>query len=410
MRGLILGVMVAGVLYLSAGCSSDKGTNPSVNTAPTASFTVTPATGDTLTSFEADASACSDAQDAVSALQVRWDWENDGMWDTDWSATKTANHQYGTVGTKTIRLSVKDTDGGTDDTTRTVTVTGPGPTPPEVVLVPAGMFEMGDGVANCGTQQHQVTLSHSFDLGDYEVTNREYRDALQWAYEHNYVTATSSAVNDNLDGSTVLLVDLASGYCQISFSGDVFTVYSGKENHPMVEVSWYGAVAYCDWVSMSQGLARAYNHSTWECNGGDPYSASGYRLPTDAEWEYAARYNDGRSYPWGNESPDCSLANYGGCVGSTAAVGSYPAGATSLGMYDMAGNVWEWCNDWLTCDLGTSSQSNPTGPSAGSFRVLRGGSWYYNSVDLLRCAARYHNYPSDTDDYDLGFRCARSQQ
>jgi formylglycine-generating enzyme required for sulfatase activity len=587
------------LVVLVGACGKDKPTDSGGNTAPTASFTVTPATGDTLTSFEVDASASSDAQDAVSALQVRWDWENDGTWDTGWSTTKTANHQYQTTGTKTVRLSVKDTGALSDDATGTVTVTSslsvtvtipnggenwtvgspdtirwtstgsvgnvkmdysinggstwspvvastansgsypwtvpnspsttcrvkvssvgtpsiydisdanftisslptvtvtvpnagenwtvgsadtirwsstgsvgdvkieystnggstwssvvtstsdtgsypwmvpnspsttcrvkvssvgtpsiydisdadftisPALTPGEMVLVPAGMFEMGDGVASCGTQ-HQVTLTNSFHLGKYEVTNREYRDALQWAYDQDpkMVTVSGDSVNDNLDGSTTRLVDLASSYCQISFDGGAFTVDSGKENYPMVEVSWCGAAAYCDWLSMSEGRTRAYNHSTWECNGGDPYSASGYRLPTDAEWEYATQYGGERTYPWGDESPDCSRANFYNdyfCVGGTSPVGNYPAAPASLGLYDMAGNVLEWCNDWLTCDLGTSSQSNPTGPSAGSYRVLRGGSWA-NDNDFLRCASRYSLGPSSAGDF--GFRCARSQ-
>ncbi|MFH1220081.1 MAG: SUMF1/EgtB/PvdO family nonheme iron enzyme [Candidatus Eisenbacteria bacterium] len=379
-----------------------------VNTAPTASFTVSPASGTTDTVFQFDASGCSDAQDAVSVLQVRWDWENDG-WDTNWSTIKTASHKYGTTGPKAIKLEVKDTGSLADDTTRVVTVTGPGLTLPEMVHIPAGTFTMGDGVADCGEDQHQVTLTHSFYLGKYEVTNKEYRDALQWAYDHGYVAATSSAVHDNLDGSTALLVDLVDSNCQISFSSGVFTVDSGKENHPVMEVSWYGAAAYCDWLSLQAGYGKAYNHSTWQCNNGNPYTAAGYRLPTDAEWEYATQYGGERIYPWGDESPDCSRANfYNGyyCVGSTSPVGSYELGKSYLGLYDMAGNVWEWCNDWHTCY--PTETEDPKGPSAGSSRVLRGGSWRYYGSDALRCAFRYGDVPSYSF-YSLGFRCARRQ-
>jgi formylglycine-generating enzyme required for sulfatase activity len=394
------------LIVLGVACGKDNPENP--NAAPTASFTVNPASGTTDTLFQFDASSSSDAEDAVSALQIRWDWENNGTW-TDWSATKTASHQYGTTGTKTIKLEVKDSGSATDDTTRTVTVGTPFEIP-EMVTVPAGTFTMGDGVAFCGVSQREVTLTHSFYLGQYEVTNQEYRDALQWAYDKGYVTATSDTVWDNLDGSTVLLVYLAAEECQISFSGGTFTVDSGKESYPMVEVSWYGAAAYCDWLSMSYELTRAYSHSTWECNGGDPYGAGGYRLPTDAEWEYAAQYDDERIYPWGNESPDCSRANfYNGyyCVGSTSPVGSYPVAPASLGLYDMAGNVREWCNDWFACDLGTSSEENPPGPLNGQDRVSHGSSWgsggYY-----MRSATRVNYTPSDTEP-NFGFRCARSQ-
>ena len=286
-----------------------------------------------------------------------------------------------------------------------------GQIPGGYVEVPAGSFTMGDGVAYCGVDERLVTLTNSFYLGQTEVTNQQYMDALQWAYDHGYVTATTSTVQDNLDGSTVELVDLDNSSCEISFSGGAFTVDSGKEDHPMKQVLWYGAVRYCDWLSLQAGLPRAYDHSgDWSCNSGNPYGATGYRLPTDAEWEYAAQYDDERIYPWGNESPDCSRANYRGgdpyCVGWTSPVGSYPAAPAALDLYDMAGNVWDWCNDWHTCNLGTSTETDPTGPGSGSSRVLRGGGWGGDDY-ALRCSGRYYAYPSYTSDY-YGFRCARS--
>ncbi len=281
-----------------------------------------------------------------------------------------------------------------------------------MVLVPAGVFIMGDGVAYCGVDEREVTLTHPFYLGQYEVTNQEYRDALQWAYDQGYVTAHSSSVNDNLDGSTVQLVNVGSSYSRIHFSGGTFTVTSGKEDHPVVMVSWYGAAAYCDWLSMQAGLSRAYNHATWSCNGGSPYTADGYRLPTDAEWEFAAQYDDERIYPWGNEPPDCSRVNYWGCLSGeyprTSEVGDYPAAPASLGLYDMAGNVWEWCNDYWTCNLGTVPVANPTGPGSGSSRVLRGGSWFGSGFVYLRCAYRYDGSPWHASD-NYGFRVAYSQ-
>jgi len=280
---------------------------------------------------------------------------------------------------------------------------------PPMVTVPAGVFTMGDGEAYCGTQEHEVTLTRSFYLGQHEVTNQEYLEAVQWAYDHGYVTATTTSVRDNLDGSTQELLDL-DGDCEIAFSGGVFNVrdYAGhgiNPDHPVKEVTWYGAVAYCDWLSLQAELPRAYNHSTWQCNGGDPYGAQGYRLPTDAEWEYAAQWDDERIYPWGNEDPDCSRANYAICVGWTSPVGSYPDAPAVLGLSDMAGNVWEWCNDWHVCDLGTSPVTDPPGPASGSTRVLRGGSWDY--YDYLRCAFRYHYNPYCSYFY-IGFRASRT--
>ena len=282
---------------------------------------------------------------------------------------------------------------------------------PPMVTVPAGVFTMGDGVAYCGTDQRQVTLTHDFCLGQHEVTNQEYLDAVQWAYNFGYVTATTTSVLDNLDGSTQELLDL-DGACEITFSGGAFTLRDAghgiNPDHPVKEVTWYGAARYCDWLSLQAGLPRAYQHSgDWACNGGDPYSAVGCRLPTDAEWECAAQYDDERIYPWGNEPADCSRANYSGCVAWTSPVGSCPGAPAALGLSDMAGTVWEWCNDrYDECSLGTTPVADPTGPSTGLARVVHGGAWCFND-DYLRCACRYGSYPNSNNEF-IGFRAART--
>jgi hypothetical protein len=113
------------LVLLALSCGGDDGPSGPDNSAPSASFTVTPSFGTTSTSFQFDASGSSDAQDSVSVLQVRWDWENNGNWDTPWSMTRTASHQYATTGMKTIKLEVKDTGDVTDDTTQTISVTTP---------------------------------------------------------------------------------------------------------------------------------------------------------------------------------------------------------------------------------------------------------------------------------------------
>ena len=268
--------------------------------------------------------------------------------------------------------------------------------PPQMVLVPAGVCTMGDGnpESYCGIDEREVQLTRDFLLGQHEVTNQEYRDAIQWAYDRGYVTATSASAHDNMDGCTVELLDLDDADCEIDFEEGVFTVI--RPDHPVKEVTWYGAARYCDWLSLMQDppLARAYQHSgDWSCNGGDPYGAQGYRLPTDAEWEYAAQFDDERVYPWGNEPADCTRANYWACsVGWTTPVGQYPDAPASLGLSDMAGNVWEWCNDWWVCDLGTSPEEDPVGPEETGYRVIRGGSWQGND-NGLRCAHRYGDIP-----------------
>ncbi len=283
--------------------------------------------------------------------------------------------------------------------------------PIPMVRVPSGIFIMGDGVAYCGTNQREVTLTRAFYLGQHEVTNQEYLEAVQWAYDLEYVTATTASVRDNLDGSTQELLDLDGGYSEIAFTGGVFSLrdagYGINPDHPVKEVTWYGAVRYCDWLSLQAGLPRAYQHSgDWACNGGDPYGAQGYRLPTDAEWEYAAQWDDERIYPWGNEAPDCSRANFNYCVDWTSPVGSYPDAPASLGTSDMAGNVLEWCNDWHVCELSTTPVTDPTGPGSGSYRVLRGGSWIVYDY-YLRCASRSYGNPSLSSDC-LGFRASRT--
>lgn len=288
---------------------------------------------------------------------------------------------------------------------------------PTMVEVPAGSFTMGDGNAICGEDEREVTLTRDFYLGQHPVTNQEYMEAVQWAYDNGYVTATTSTVQDNLDGSTQELLDLNGWSCEIAFSGGVFSLHDAghgiNPDHPVKEVSWYGAVRYCDWLSLQAELSRAYEHTgDWACNGGDPYGAEGYRLPTDAEWEYAAQWNDERTYPWGNEFDDCSWANYfySGvyCVGWTSPVGSYPDGPAALGLSDMAGNVRQWCNDWWEgCDLGTAPETDPTGPSSGDMKASRGASWQDSGWEL-RCATRNGGVAPWGSEAYYGFRVART--
>jgi hypothetical protein len=157
----------------------------------------------------------------------------------------------------------------------------------------------------------------------------------------------------------------------------------------VIGVSWEDANAYCKWLSDKKEM--------------------NFKLPTEAQWEKAARGTDGRKYPWGKNEPDETLANFDGNVGKTSPVGSYSNGASPYGLSDMAGNVWEWCYDWYKAVYYLKSpEKNPKGPKSGPNRVLRGGSWNFDAVDL-RCANRVDGRPSNRG-YYAGFRLCQDNR
>lgn len=236
----------------------------------------------------------------------------------------------------------------------------------QTVLVEGGTFLMGspNGVGNSNEHPiHQVTLSN-YRMSKYEITNAQYAA---------FLNARGNQVTNGVrwyQGGSIGEIQVVSGSWKVK---------QGKENHPVVHVTWYGAKAYAEWI--------------------------GGRLPTEAEWEYAARggkYSLGFFYSGSNNAGD--VAWYDGNSKVNGSYTSHPVGQkqpNELGLYDMSGNVWEWCSDWYGAYSG-NAQTNPTGPTTGSDRVLRGGCFYYYAY-FTRVADRGYSYPSSQSDYG-GFR------
>jgi formylglycine-generating enzyme required for sulfatase activity len=176
----------------------------------------------------------------------------------------------------------------------------------------------------------------------------------------------------------------------------------GHQHYPINCVTWFGAAAYANWLGRKEGRPACYDETRWEVTP----DCRGYRLPSEAEWEKAARGSDGREYPWGSAAPTCSLANVKNCLGEPGPVNTYPQGVSPAGLFDMAGNLYEWVNDWYETDYYRQSPlTNPTGPVTGISKVARGGSWNDDGVDA-RVANRNAGEPSQGYD-DVGFRLVR---
>jgi formylglycine-generating enzyme required for sulfatase activity len=216
----------------------------------------------------------------------------------------------------------------------------------EWIRIPAGEFLMGSNDHEKNERPERRVYLDDYYIGKYPVTNEQYR---------RFVEATSYGAPLGWDY----------GACD-------------WPSRPVVGVTWYDVQFYCAWA--------------------------GLRLPTEAQWEKAARGTDGRLFPWGNEPPNARKCNFEDHVGAMTEIGSYPEGASPYGCLDMAGTVWEWCEDWYG-PYDKAVQRNPSGPDSGERRVLRGGSWDIGAL-ACRCACRGSDHPLSRTD-DIGFRVAR---
>jgi len=310
--------------------------------------------------------------------------------------------------------------------------------PIEMVTIPAGSFMMGnsgsvrDGycgciLCDCEKPRHQVTFDYSFQMGEYEVTNAQYAEVLNWAKGRGYLRNNHGGAyngGDDVYHNGYMLLELFSDiYCDVNYSGGQFYVETrnseAQGSHPVLEVSWYGAVAFCNWLSEKDGLTPCYNLSSWSLV--NPHSG-GYRLPSEAEWEYACRgssSNPNRYEPFSfgdDPSLDLLSCDYSAILGQymvwcgnndgwTEPVGSKLP--NDYGLHDMHGNIWEWCQDWWhETYSGAPANGSAWESPVSSYRVFRGGCWD-DYARYCRSADRYGYYPASTY-YDLGFRLART--
>jgi formylglycine-generating enzyme required for sulfatase activity len=279
-----------------------------------------------------------------------------------------------------------------------------------------------------------------------EATNQQYSEYLNAALAQGLIEVRSGVVYAKGGSEIFFTTRQADEYSRIGWDGSTFSVLDNRGSHPVTSVRWFGAAAYTNWLSVKNGLEGCYDLVIGQCD----FSKKGFRLPTEAEWEYAARggrYSPYTIFPWGDDA-DNAKANWPnsgdpyevGAMPWTTPVGFYNGelrrkadfnwpgnqetyqtanSANGYGLYDLAGNVWEWVSDWYGRDYySTSPRDNPRGPESGSpmpdgkpYHGMRGGNWYNGENGHARVANRNPSYfrgPQDPNHpyYHVGFRVA----
>lgn len=368
----------------------------------------------------------SDESAAGTSAITSWLWD---FGDSTTSEDQNPTHLYEAAGSYLVSLTVQGADGDSTEEKTDFIVLEESPVP--MTSIAEGWFEMGGRVDHVeipsDTKPRHYVYLNAFSIALYEVTNAEYADMLNWAKDRDYIVPSGG----NVFVENKLAFYLSSATSPVVFENGSFAAKTQLAGHPVVEVTWYGAAAYCNWLSEQLGLVPCYNLETWERV--DPLP-NGLRLPTEAEWERAAGWDDTLNdvilpewgtggqwlYGFGSDDILATRCNYGldNPLGMnnfpyTTTVGYYDGinagtenSVSPAGCYDMSGNAGEWVHDRYE-EYASVNQTNPLGAtSTSAWRVWRGGSW--SSQDAVECSSAYRNNLAPTSHYrDLGFRVAR---